>query len=78
MFILFQTDQWHSNSSKEVLGLFGKAEYAIESLKSHLNKTLDDNQLSSYDERNLLFINQTQGRDINYLLEEYKTNTILI
>ena len=78
MFILFQTDQWLSNSSKEVVGVFDKAEYAVECLKSHLNKTLDDDQLSSDDERNLLLINQTQGRDINYLLEEYKTNTILI
>jgi len=78
MFILFQTDQWLSNSSREVIGIFDKAEYAVESLKSHLNKVLDDDQLSSDDERNLLLINQTQGRDINYLLEEYKTNTILI
>lgn len=76
MYIVYSTNQWHEHSSKDVLGVFQKKEFLISELKSALKKIIDIDDLSEDDEANLFTINQTQGRTINFLIEEYEFNKL--
>lgn len=76
MYIVYSTNQWHEHSSKEVLGIFKKKEFLISELKSILKKTIGIDDLSKDDEANLFAIDQTQGRTINFLIEEYEFNKL--
>ena len=76
MYILYSTNEWHEHSSKEVLGIFKKKEFLVSELKSALRKTIELDDLSEDDENSLLTIDQTQGRTINFLIEEYELNKL--
>jgi hypothetical protein len=76
MYILYSTNEWHDHSSKKVLGIFKKKEFLVSELKSALRKTIELDDLSEDDENSLLTIDQTQGRTINFLIEEYELNKL--
>jgi hypothetical protein len=68
-FVLFSTDAWHTHSSKEVMGVFTEKKRLIKEL----------GKLSDVTEEHLEELaanNQTQGHDVNYMIEEFPTNSI--
>lgn len=75
MIILFQTDEWHSEDSKYLLGIFTSKHHAITVLKKYIEFS-DLELLSENDLDNLEKINQTQGRDENYMLVSIIPNQI--
>lgn len=68
--LLYSTDAWHSQSSRELLGAF--------SGQDELDKYLSDmeraNRLTDEYMVMLARHGQTQGRDTNYLIETEKLN----
>ena len=72
LLVLFQTDAWLSHSSKILKGIFLTEKKLINSLKKE-----DWIKLTIEDKNNLKSINQTQSRQINFLIEKIKINTII-
>jgi hypothetical protein len=72
IYILFTTDAWHTNASKEIISAHKRFEPAITAAKIHSES--DEEPLSDTDIENLRAINQTQGRDLNYLIELHDLN----
>ena len=70
--IVYTTDAHHSHASKDFLAVFSSRQKAIEGCKKHAkeNKPI----LSMSDINNLSAFNQTQGREVNYLLDEATVN----
>lgn len=68
--MLYSTDAWHSQSSRELVGVFsGQGE-----LNRYLSEMEQANELTDEDMAMLVSQNQTQGRDTNYLVETEKIN----
>jgi hypothetical protein len=72
IYILFSTDAWNTNASKEIISVNKRFEPAITAAKRHADA--DEEPLSDTDIENLRAINQTQGRDLNYLIELHDLN----
>lgn len=71
VYIVFSTDAWHSHTSKVLFGVFTSHEIAVKTIK----KT---HKLNEWDITSLCDINQTQGRNTNFVIEEITINTALI
>ncbi len=67
IYFVFTTDAWLSHKSKCLTNAFENKEKALKFIKNDAKKYGDD--LSKNDITNLLLINQTQGRNENYLIE---------
>jgi hypothetical protein len=67
VFLLSSCDTWHSNISFNAIGVFSSLKTLICYLKKHVQLSEDDIYLLST-------IHQTQGRDINYYIEEMTVN----
>lgn len=68
--VLFSCDAWHTHSSKDLVGVFtNKAAY-----KQYLSDMKDDKKLSTEDLKDMELYQQTQGRDMNYLIELHEIN----
>lgn len=73
--LLYSTDAWHSNSSRELIGAFSDQD----KLDKYLSKMEQANKLTEEDMIMLANHGQTQGRNTNYLIEteilnpEYET-----
>lgn len=68
--LLYSTDAWHSNSSRELVGVFS----STYKLKSYFLKMKKAKQLTDEDLEMLAEHNQTQGNNTNYLIETEKVN----
>ena len=67
VFLLSSCDEWHSYSSIRLIGLFAEMSMLIDYLKKNDN-------LSHQEIEQLCTIRQTQGRHVNYIIEELKVN----
>ena len=74
--VLYNTDFNQTESSKIILGIFDTKQKAISAATYHA-KEFDD-ELTKEDSDNLWIKNQTENRDVNYVMEEYITNEITI
>ena len=74
--LVYTSDAWHTNASKTVIGLFSSIDTSISNIKTYI-KTEDLEPLNSDDERNLFVLNQTQGRDVNFIIESITLNQLL-
>lgn len=82
--LVYQTDVWHTHDSKKLAAVCTSKSEAIELIRQFVwdkHKAL----LTEDDEYNLNHINQTQSNSDNdnpfdgeFVLEEVKTNTVLI
>lgn len=68
--ILYETDVWHSHSSKEIVGVFSDAD----ELDIYLKKMVRKRKITQEDYEELLRQNQTQGRQNNFMIEEEELN----
>ena len=68
--MLYSTDAWHTHNSRELVGVFSNQD----ELNKYLSKMKRAGKVSDEDMAMLINYNQTQGRDINYLVETEKIN----
>lgn len=80
MYIVYETDEWLSNNSKEFCGIFSTKEDAINSIVCNHNICLEDTEYDT-DEELIEYItnmledhNQTQGLNVNYMIETAKVD----
>lgn len=80
MYIVYETDEWLSNNSKEFCGIFSSKEDAINSIVCNHNICLEDTEYDT-DEELIEYItnmledhNQTQGLNVNYMIETAKVD----
>ncbi len=80
MYIVYETDEWLSNNSKEFCGIFSTKEDAINSIVCNHNICLEDTEYDT-DEELIEYItnmledhNQTQGLNVNYMIESAKVD----
>jgi hypothetical protein len=71
VYVVFETDQWHSTASITMIGVFTTKAKMVKGLKQRYN------DLSLDDLYNLNTIKQTQGRKDNILVEEWIIDKIL-
>lgn len=71
IYVLFETDAWHSKLSRRFLGIFTDEITLVNTLESSLDAEYN---LSECDRNMLLNSHQTQGRDVNYLIESCNVN----
>lgn len=76
VFVLSSCDAWHMHSSYNKMGVFTSKAFAITKLKQHIDSNEDYVALSDDDKANLDRLNQTQGRNINFAIEEFTLNQI--
>ena len=67
VFLLYSTDFWHSCNSKQLEGIFTTFNKAISTAK-------EMGFLKDEDVDSLLRIKQTQGRKMNFMIEEHDVN----
>jgi hypothetical protein len=78
MYIVYETDKWLSNNSKDFGGIFSSKEDAINSIIQNHNICLEDECYDTDEDliesiREMLEEhNQTQGFDVNYIIESSK------
>lgn len=68
--ILFTCDEWHSHSSKDIIGIFNDEE----AYNQYIIDMQNDRKLNKDDVKNLREYQQTQGKDMNYLIETFALN----
>lgn len=73
VFILFSCYAWHSNESKRIISVCENMDFAQEFAARNAKE--ENDPLSKNDVLNLEFQKQTQGRDLNYLIEETTLNS---
>jgi len=75
-YIVYTCDNWHTNGSKDVIGLCSNIRHSIRIIKQKAKK--DGHKISNDDLYNLQHIKQTQGYegDGEFLIEEYEQNTL--
>ena len=71
-YLVYSCGAWHSHSSKKVIGVFTTRNNAMKGIENHSNYTLTKD-----DKDNLERINQTQGKNINYMIELIVLNCML-
>ena len=71
VFILWSCDEHHSNHSKNLIGIFTEHHKAVNAADE-----FDGYNMSLQDKDNLEKINQTQGLEINYMIESRVLNEI--
>jgi hypothetical protein len=71
IYILFSTDEHHSKSSYNLIGVFDEKHKAIRASNEFDGYNLTENDLGNLDK-----INQTQGLETNYLIEKLEINQI--
>ena len=76
VYLLFTTDAWHNPSTNDILGIFSSKELAIKQAYKTA-KLNDDDPLSDDDILNLENIGQTQGRDNNFIIQDFNINESL-
>ncbi len=76
IFLLFYTDQWNSTESKRIIAATTSHDKAVKMINIYIGAENDD-PLGEDDLDNLNRINQTQGREINYLIEEITVNQLI-
>lgn len=74
--IVYVADGFHSVNSTEVIGVATSKHEAIKLLKAEVKRNPDYDPLDSDDLKNLEDINQTQGREDNFRIEEFNLNEI--
>jgi hypothetical protein len=62
VYLVYQSDRWHSTASKVLFGVFKSKERAIKAVSKE-DKSLDISDITA-----LSCFDQTQNRDNNYLL----------
>lgn len=67
--VLFKTDQWHSHSSKKLIGVFSTKGNSLKYLKKVF-------KLKYTDIDDIYHQGQTQGLDENYVLETHELNQL--
>lgn len=65
VFILFSCDQWHTKKSKYLIGVFSEKHRAVRAANEFDGYNLTETDLLCLEERN-----QTQGLEINYIIQE--------
>lgn len=65
--LLYQTDEHHSTDSKRLIGIFTSKDYAVKRTKRKF-------KLKEEHVQELRDMNQTQGREVNYMLEFFERN----
>ncbi|KAA6302836.1 MAG: hypothetical protein EZS26_001006 [Candidatus Ordinivivax streblomastigis] len=68
--ILFSCNAWHTNTSKKLAGVFTNDR----ALKRYLIDMKGDGLLNDADIEMIQMYQQTQGRTLNYLIEEHLLN----
>jgi|688.fasta_scaffold1051535_1 hypothetical protein len=71
IYILFSTDEHHSKNSYNLIGAFDEKQKAIKA-----SNEFDGYNLTETDLDNLNKINQTQGLEINYVIQKIEINQI--
>ena len=80
MYIVYETDEWLTNASKEFCGIFSSKEDAINSIVCNHNICLADTEYDTDEElidyiKNMLEEHdQTQGLNVNYMIESAKVD----
>lgn len=70
VFLIYEGDQWLSYSSTALVCIANSREEAIEAIINHLKNDGESEEGLSYKQRQLEILDQTQGFDTNYLIEE--------
>ncbi len=70
--ILYTCNIWHERSSYSIVGVFTTTKRAIAYAKEHAKIT--GSQLKFADIHDLQILNQTHGRDENYLIDKFPLN----
>ncbi len=71
--VLFTCDAWHSVGSMTIIGIFTSRSAAISFAKNHAQKN-EEGEIDDDDMHLLKYRHQTQGRNINYQIEEHELN----
>lgn len=74
-YILYTTDAWLSYSSRDIIAVCSTLKNAVKLAKQHSKD--NDNCLNAYEVSFLLEKYQTQGRELNYCIEEVDKNTLI-
>jgi hypothetical protein len=70
IYILFEANQWLSNDSKKLRAVFSTLKKAVKN--AQIISTQEDEKLSE-DEIRFLELNfQTQGRELNFIIEKHE------
>ena len=70
--VVYTTDAHHSHASKDFLAIFSSRQKAIEGCRKHAKE--NKAPLNMSDISSLSAFNQTQSREVNYLLDEATVN----
>lgn len=71
--VLFTCNAWHSTNSMTMIGIFSSVNAAISFACNHAEKS-EEGEIDDDDMHLLNHCHQTQGRSINYQIEEYDLN----
>lgn len=74
VYIVWECDAWHSNASKEMVGVFSSKNNAVMAILDMVSTTSDEE--TDEVEKQLKEIGQTQGYDTNYIIESYQLDVI--
>lgn len=72
VYLLETRDAWNTYKSAEIVGIYSSIKSAIRMAKNIAAR--DKNPLSEYDKQCLSEIFQTQGREVNFTITNYKLN----
>lgn len=75
-YLVYETDAWHSYSSRDIIGVCTTFRYCMKVIRKHIKENYRK-KLSDDDKWNLENIKQTQGRETNYFIEEVEKNVLL-
>ena len=76
LFVLFWCDLHHTHDSKRIAGIFEDFDKAFDGAIK-FSKSSEEGRLSVDDKLLLKRINQTQGRNENYIIEEWEINKLI-
>ena len=76
VFVLFWSNSHHTHDSKRIAGIFEDFDKAFDGAIK-FSKSSEEGRLSVDDKLLLKRINQTQGRNENYIIEEWEINKLI-
>lgn len=71
LIMLYSTDAWHTHTSRKLVGVFSDQD----KYSNYLSEMKKDHQLTDEDFNALVNQSQTQGNEINYLVEIKQINS---
>lgn len=75
-YLVYETDAWHSYSSRDVIGVCTTIENCLKVIRADI-KHYGYEKLSKDNKFELEHFKQTQGRETNYFIEEVGKNVLL-